>query len=128
MKHWHFMAKIYESANMQLINISSGVISTPNSMSATDTINYLSKMVADQQKQKPGPEEVTIAFEAFCLVESDDTEPAAPLTDEDIAQHRHDDKVDAMAMASGTGGDTRLAEALDMYDRWNATTPKVAEE
>lgn len=100
MKQWHFMAKIYESANMQLINISSGVISTPNSMNATDTINYLSKMVADQQKQKPGPEEVTIAFEAFGLVESDDTEPAAPLTDEDIAQHRHDDKVEAQAFAA----------------------------
>lgn len=92
MKHWHYSAKVYERGSMALINISSGIITTPNSMGATGTMCYLSNMVADQQERK----DVEISFDAFSLVESDDTEPTAPLTDEDIAQHRHDDKIDAL--------------------------------
>lgn len=105
MKHWHYSAKVYERGSMALINISSGIITTPNSMGANETMGYLSNMVADQQERK----DVEISFDAFSLVESDDTEPTAPLTDEDIAQHRHDDKI---------------AAAIDLYDRWDATPPQ----
>lgn len=105
MKHWHYSAKVYEQGSMSLVNISSGIITTPNSMGATETMGYLSKMVSDQQHRK----DVEISFDAFSLVETDDTEPSAPLTDEDIAQHRHDDKI---------------AAAIDLYDRWDATPPQ----
>lgn len=97
MKQWHYSAKVYESGSMALINISSGIITTPNGMGATETMGYLSNMVYDQQQRK----DVEISFDAFSLVESDDTEPTAPLTDEDIAQHRRDDKVDAMSFNAG---------------------------
>ncbi|AEX65721.1 hypothetical protein DIBBI_gp53 [Xanthomonas phage vB_XveM_DIBBI] len=97
MKHWHYSAKVYERGSMALINISSGIITTPNNMGANETMGYLSKMVDDQQERK----DVEISFDAFSLVESDDTEPTAPLTDEDIAQHRRDDKVDALSFNAG---------------------------
>ncbi|QDH45809.1 hypothetical protein PSKM_gp52 [Pantoea phage vB_PagM_PSKM] len=87
---------------MALINISSGIITTPNSMGATETMGYLSNMVYDQQQRK----DVEISFDAFSLVESDDAEPTAPLTDEDIAQHRQDDKVDALSFNAGEHLDT----------------------
>lgn len=109
MKQWHYSAKVYESGSMALINISSGIITTPNSMGATETMGYLSNMVYDQQQRK----DVEISFDAFSLVESDDAEPTAPLKDEDIAQHRRDDKVDADNLA-----------AIDLYSRWNATPPQ----
>lgn len=99
MKHWHYSAKVYEHGSMSLVNISSGIITTPDSMGATGTMGYLSKMVADQQERK----DVEISFDAFSLVESDDSEPSAPLTDEDIAQHRLDDKVDAIIHAGFAG-------------------------
>lgn len=127
MKHWHYMAKIYSADNMALINISSGVITTPNSMSASETMSYLSNMVTDQNYNGEHP--IKVSFDSFSLTERDDVEPSAPLTDEDLAQHRHDDKVESQAFAaSGLIGMSRedAMEKLEMCASDPANNTQIA--
>lgn len=122
MKHYHYAAQIF-TPEMALMQVQSGIITSPNTSPPGETMAFLNNDVL-----RPAyPEPLILHIQAFVKVEQDDDEPGKPLTQEDIDQHRHDDKLEAAYHAAGMLSDPHgdLSEALDLHRRWSATPPPV---
>lgn len=120
MKHYHYAAQIF-TPEMALMQVQSGIITSPNTSPPGETMAFLNNDVL-----RPAyPEPLIIHVQAFVKVEQDDDEPGKPLTQEDIDQHRHDDKLEAAYHAAGllSGHHDEASEAIERInaDPANAT-------